>query len=141
MSQYDFGVVLAGKIASGKSCIAKQLAALHGAPIVSFGNMIRSICAERGTEATRAACQDLGHELFTTLGADRLLELAVAYSKVPPSAKVVIVDGVRHVDVWEAVQRITESASLLFVDARFDDRYARSCALMTAPLSREEFKH
>ena len=72
-------------------------------------------------------------------GADGLLELALTEAGIEPGSAALIIDGVRHVRVWEAVNRVAESPRLVYMAAGFEVRYARYSTLLGAPVSREEF--
>ena len=92
-------VALAGEMGSGKSAVAGHLRAAHGFQIRGFGDVVRAQARARGIPSDdRIALQDLGQELVETLGAAWMVERV----SQPPSSKLVI-DGVRHVNVLDAL--------------------------------------
>ena len=57
---------IAGKIASGKSTLARALAARLDAQILGFGDYVRAAARSRGLDHTdRQTLQDLGQRLVT----------------------------------------------------------------------------
>lgn len=92
MTQVAVG--LAGRIGSGKTTLASELANRIGCPRAAFGDFVRSVAEMRGLDAEdRTVLQDLGDELISQgwsgfVGA--ILHQA-SYTSGP-----LVIDGIRH---------------------------------------------
>lgn len=113
---------LAGQIASGKSTVAKAVAAAIPCPHVSFGNYVRSVAKRKQIYDDRNALQDLGQYLLETKGAEQFC-IDVLDSEAPDyvPGDDLIIEGVRHVEVTEALTRLVYPAAFALVFVLVDD--------------------
>jgi dephospho-CoA kinase len=121
-------VGLAGPIAAGKTTIALDLASQLGAPMVSFGDEVRSVAAKRGLPTDRATLQDVGEELIAT-GWESFCRAVLAQAPWRPGQSLVI-DGIRHLGAITTLRRLVTPSSLaiVFLEASADARRPRLTA-------------
>lgn len=120
---------IAGAIGSGKSTLAKALGAAVGAKSFSFGDYVRFRASETKISApTRRELQDLGHALVEADPNDFAAGVLSWIGYLPNTT--MIVDGVRHIAVWEAVVRCVapEPALLIYLRVDRDERLRRAAA-------------
>lgn len=117
-------ILLCGRIGSGKTTVARDLSKRFHIPLVSFGSLILSKAAEKGLSPTRENLQNLGYELFTSMGSRYLIEEAIKYSKQEISDKVIF-DGVRHELVLSEIKARYGSIFLIFLKADESIRFRR----------------
>ena len=118
-------VAIAGLMASGKSAISRALASRLGWPRVSFGDEIRAVARERGRNDDLPVLQEIGAELVSQdpYGlCRRVLNSSTWEPRMP-----VIIDGVRHVDVLDALRSIVapQHLYLVLIDTPVERRRAR----------------
>lgn len=108
-------------MAVGKSTVAAAVAAARGAPLLAFGDLIRREAKARGIGGDRASLQNLGQELYLSLGAAGMCTaLLDGYDEN------VIIDGVRHVEVLQSLQAQRPGLVLAYLTAGLadlDDRW------------------
>lgn len=75
---------------------------------------------------TRESYQKIGYELFTRLGAKKLLNLVMGNSDIKILQKVIF-DGVRHISVLREIKNISNSVKVIFLEANESIRYFRYC--------------
>lgn len=114
-------VGIAGPIAAGKSDLAKTLAAHRVGTRASFGGYVRRVARERGVADERDELQRLGEPLLAELGAVEFTERALAGIAAPD----LVVDGVRHVAVSDALAARPVRYLLVFVELDDERRRAR----------------
>lgn len=115
-------VGVAGRAGSGKSVLSTKLAKKLDARRVGFGDLIRREATERGVAGERTDLQEVGQELLDRVGAEALVAMVLDPVAAEPS---VIVDGVRHVSVAEALAPKADDFLLVYVEAPDDVRAAR----------------
>jgi len=98
MSQKIF---LAGGTCSGKSILARRIAAHTGYTLASFGDILRKYAANIGYPSTRGDLQRLGQELIDKLGYGGLLQWTIEQSPHIQWNQSLVLDGVRHVMLYE----------------------------------------
>jgi hypothetical protein len=116
-------VAIAGHISAGKSTLIRELAARHVWSIVSFGEYVRSVAGQRSIPADRKNLQDLGYELFRSLGAEAFSGVVIAHSR--PLSNVRLFDGVRDAAIVAALQQEHSMMILIFLDVPARRRYER----------------
>jgi dephospho-CoA kinase len=121
-------IVLAGRVASGKSTIAKSAANLAGASRTSFGDYVRHLAEERGLDATkRETLQDLGQS-HVQADVRGFVRAFLEFSSYKPG-ELLIVDGLRHEAVLAAlrehVQQSQDQLGLAFIDVTDEVRLSR----------------
>lgn len=118
-------VALSGRIASGKTSLAKMLSDRLGIRRISFGSAVRHMLPA-SRDPTRGQLQDCGQRIMEAHGPEWLLRRALEQHDITLSCGVrAIFDGVRHVSMVTEIRRISRVSCVLFVDARPDVRLAR----------------
>lgn len=101
-----FSIGLAGRISSGKSTLAEQLAERLGLPRIVFGDYVRGQAQSRGLGTERPTLQALGAEQLESLGPDGFCRSAAQWARVDLDSTDVVWDGVRHVAVADALRKL-----------------------------------
>jgi dephospho-CoA kinase len=125
-------VGIAGKIASGKSTLARALAARLGAKHLGFGDYVRATAQSRGLDHTdRLTLQNLGQQLVTDDPAAFVCGI-LSWADYKSAHRPIIFDGVRHNVVWEQImefaRRNGDNAILVYLDMPESRRQARLAA-------------
>jgi len=137
---FKYTVLICGKIGSGKTSLINFLSNQFNLHIVSFGSMIKKKTSEKQIEPIRKNLQNLGYEMFTTLGAGKLVEEAINYSEVSNNYKIIF-DGVRHEDVLSEIKKISNHLFLIYLNVNEDLRFSRFKIHNELPsLSPQEFQ-
>lgn len=124
-----FGI--AGKIASGKSTLARALAARIGGERLGFGDYVREVARSKGLDFTdRNVLQELGQQLVT---ADPAAFVGgILRNANYASGRPIVFDGVRHVVVWNEIADVArlsgDAATLVYLDMPEEIRRARLAA-------------
>lgn len=118
-------VGIAGAIGSGKSELSRALARELDAERVSFGDLVRREAEARGVKPTRENLQQLGEQLIDELGAPGFVRQVLTEH---PPANLLVIDGVRHLAVDEALRKIAAQYMLVFVTVDDDTRRRRLAA-------------
>jgi dephospho-CoA kinase len=118
-------IVLAfsGRMGSGKSTISKYVADALGWKKASFGEYIRSFAKAQGLEPSREVLQELG-ELLVNRGPEdfcRSLLLHYQWSSGEP----LVIEGVRHVAVLRALQKLVAPLALRLVHIELSEKTRR----------------
>ncbi|MFL6098559.1 MAG: AAA family ATPase [Actinomycetales bacterium] len=117
-------IALAGPMGSGKSTLARELGRRSGMPVLSFGGLVRAEASRRGLGDDRPTLQDLGAALVASLGPEEFVDMLLRGVDHGP----VVVDGVRHVAINQALRRSRPDALLIYVtagEAELDSRWRR----------------
>ena len=112
-------VGIAGKIASGKSTLARAVAARLNARRLGFGDYVRSIAESEGLNPSdRNVLQELGQGL--AMRDPSAFVAALLSSAGYSSSEDIVFDGVRHVTIWNEIEAIAARAHvvafLVFLD-------------------------
>ena len=110
-------IAISGPIGSGKTTVAKALAERVGAQRIGFGDYVRKVARTAGLDSTnRTVLQDLGDVLvrWPEEMCGEVLRQFPASENAP-----LIIDGVRHVTVLEALRRLVRprELKLVYLDA------------------------
>jgi dephospho-CoA kinase len=118
-------VGIAGGIGAGKTAVVQELADQIGAVTAGFGDFVRAEAARQGTEPTRDNLQALGERLKAERGDDEFTRAVIG--DIAPDVTA-IVDGVRHVEIADAIQRLVAPRPffLVFLDVSDDIRASRT---------------
>jgi dephospho-CoA kinase len=116
-------IAVSGRIGSGKSSVVRRLSSRHGWGTISFGAFVRSEVVRLGLKPSREELQSVGESLFRTHGPEGILRAAIEATH--PDTQVHLIDGIRHVTVWDAVQSTYDESLLIFLDASERERYRR----------------
>jgi len=120
-------IALAGPTKSGKTTLARRLAASLAVPYGSFGDQVRKEAIRRGLNAHSQG--DL-----QTLGAEMVEKDAKAFCKAVlsdagyHSGHGLVLDGVRHVRVLKVIKSLAgdQTVELVYLDSSALDRAKRS---------------
>jgi adenylate kinase family enzyme len=121
----------AAPIEAGKTTVSTQVANRLDAPRVSFGEYLRRIARKKGQALTREALQNLGEKMVTN--DVRGFCKNVLNQQPWQAGKPLIVDGVRHVEILDALGEILAPvrAYLIFINV---DRTTQTKRLKDDPL-------
>jgi dephospho-CoA kinase len=121
----------AAPIEAGKTTVSTKVAEHLGAPRVSFGEYLRGVAHARGLEMTREVLQNLGDQLVTSNFRGFCEDVLEQHPWQP--GKPLIIDGVRHVEVLDALAEILAPARgyLIYINV---DRTTQTKRLKTDPL-------
>lgn len=121
-------IALTGQSGSGKSSLARELARRLPAHAVSFGAFVRAQAKQRGGGLDVPSLQALGQALIDELGTEEFVRqvMTQAASDEPVADDddcVIVLDGVRSREVWQAVQQLAKRSVLVYLDV---DQQTRS---------------
>jgi len=89
---------------------------------ISFGSFVRSEANRRGINIDRVALQQLGEDLIAELGPDKFVRQVLYSDKINSN---MVIDGIRHVEIWQALQSIAPRGILVYLDIPEEVRIAR----------------
>ncbi|MGY6256793.1 AAA family ATPase [Paraburkholderia caledonica] len=99
-------ICFAGRIGSGKSSVSRSFAERAHWKYVSFGDYVRSVARERGSDAEdRSVLQALGAALIEVHGWQTFCEKVVGHAGWSGNEPLVV-DGIRHIEVYTALQKL-----------------------------------
>lgn len=131
-------VVLAftGRIGSGKTTLSRQVAEALGWKRASFGDYLRDFAKGHGLETSRDVLQELGESLIHK-GVDDFCRSVLTHFEWR-SGEPLVIDGVRHAVVVEALRRLVAPLELrlVFVEVAEKDRLKRLQRLEKEVVSR-----
>jgi dephospho-CoA kinase len=112
-------LAISGRIASGKSSLTQDLACALGWRRASFGDYVRVVAAERGMEPTRTNLQELGAQFVDEdpFGFARAVLQQAGWTEGQP----VLIDGLRHVVILEALRGFLHPLPLKLIFVAVDD--------------------
>jgi dephospho-CoA kinase len=124
-------VGIAGRIASGKSTLARALAGRYSFKLISFGNYVRQEAQARGLDVSdRQVLQDFGQSLVDE-SATSFVHGVFHRAHYQPTDRVVL-DGVRHESVWDEIVAFGSShrspVALIFLEMAEEERRRRLTA-------------
>ena len=117
-------VCVAGKICSGKSTLANQIARQAGCSLVSFGGVLRHYSERNKLPAGRRDLQELGKQLIDRLGFEDFLEWIIKESSIVWSQPLVL-DGIRHIKIYGYVAKKFPGTILVYCDCDEETQVAR----------------
>jgi len=106
-------LAFAGGIASGKSVLSAAVAKALGWPRISFGDYARTEARRRGLGESREVLQNVGASLIEE-GWEPFCRAVLAQAVWQPGQSLVV-DGVRHAEVVQELQRLVAPSKLLLV--------------------------
>jgi dephospho-CoA kinase len=117
--------VFCGPLGSGKTNVSKIVAQETGAGWTSFGATLKKIAAERTIPIDREHLQALGEEMVSRMPVGfcrRVFDEAE-----PQGQRDIVVDGLRHAEIFPILQRLSQPRRLLciFVDVTDRIRFER----------------
>ena len=120
-------LTFAGPIGSGKSTLSRNIARDLGWAYASFGDYVRQIALQNDRGNSREVLQDTGASIVKELGWDPFCSSVLAQATWE-TGKPLVVDGIRHVEALQALNKITapSKVSLVFIDVDESDIEARA---------------
>lgn len=119
----EHAIVIIGPSASGKSTVGRLLSADLSRPLISFGAYVRAEAKRRSLQAdNREDFEKLGAEIVIQRGHDQFLQDVL--SAQDATARIVL-EGVRHVEMLQAVGRTFRRVLSVYLDVQPDVRYRR----------------
>src|SRR6266542_5536438 len=110
----------AGRMASGKTTISLEVATRLGWPRVAFGDYVRSTAIHRSVPSDGASLQALGERLIEEMGWLAFCQAVLSQATWRPGRSIVI-DGIRHVEVVDALRRLVAPAAFCLVLVEVDE--------------------
>jgi dephospho-CoA kinase len=131
---------LAGSMGSGKSTLSNNLAYALECPRVSFGDYVRSMAKKLNKEETRSVLQELGESIIANQGWDIFCQAVLSQADYKLGGSIVV-DGIRHVEALETLQRLVAPVefALIYVSIDNSEQLARLSA--RSAYSPDQLKH
>lgn len=111
---YDNVILISGKIGSGKSFWAKKIMGHFNFDYTSFSTYIKYICRKEGKEINRENLQEIG-EIVVDHNLDEFIYY-VFYCSVEKKSNTLIIDGLRHIKVFDKIKNIYHNTKIIFVN-------------------------
>ncbi len=115
-------IAISGRICSGKSYAADLIASNFSFPVASFGGYLKYYCEKNNLPSDRKSLQDLGQNLVDKKPIQFVINVIDHFIG---SKNVIIVEGVRHHNIFEIIKSLSENTISIFVDADQETRYVR----------------
>ena len=115
-------ITISGRISSGKSYAANLIKNEYNFPVASFGGYLKYYCEQNNLPTDRKTLQDIGEGFVKEKPHQFLIDVV---SHFIGSADKIIIEGVRHLSILDAVNEITENRLAVFVYADLQTRYDR----------------
>ena len=112
-------LAFSGKIASGKSTLSEEVAQALQWKRASFGDYVRTVAKSEGLEPSREVLQDLGASLATK---PEEFCRAVLTHYGWQSGEPLVIDGLRHKEILDALRRIVAPLEVRVVYLEIDDQ-------------------
>lgn len=109
----------AGRIGSGKSALSAAVARALGWSRVSFGDYLRTVAKSSGLDESREVLQELGESLIEK-GVDDFCRAVLTHYGWSAGEPLVI-DGIRHAEVVEALRKLVAPLEVRVVFLDVDD--------------------
>lgn len=120
MTRTPLIVCFSGRIGSGKSSVIGALSNALKWQRAGFGDYLRRRITEQGGDASsRQALQDLGQSLVES-DPDAFCLAVLQFGKYREGASL-LVDGIRHVDIYRRIVRLTAPACVRLIHLEADD--------------------
>ncbi len=119
---YDLTIGIIGKISVGKSSIARALHEKTGIPYTSFGSYLVAYSKLNNLPIDRTSLQNLGNKFIKE---NSQTFLSNVLKNVTTKSNIVILEGIRHVDILESIKKINKKVLFIFIDASPAIRYER----------------
>ena len=104
---------VSGRMNSGKTTLTNELAKKLDCKVVSFGDYVRKLAAERGLPLERIQLQKLGQDLVDNNLHSFCLEVISQGNEKPYNT--LIIDGIRHKVVLQKIKELIPSQNFFFV--------------------------
>lgn len=131
-------ICFSGRIGSGKTSVSRPVADRLGASWTGFGDFVRATAAESGLDpSSRVVLQDLGAKLIRENGIGWLCSQVIARATWD-GKRALVIDGVRHVPVFEEIIRQAAGHATVLIYLAFDGSRQGSSGLDTEARQRVE---
>jgi transcriptional regulator with XRE-family HTH domain/adenylate kinase family enzyme len=117
-------LAFSGKIGSGKTTLCQQMADALGWKRASFGEYLRTVAKSQGLEDSRDVLQELGESLVTRGPEEFCRSVLVHFGW--NSGEPLVIDGVRHVAIFEALRKLVAPLELRLVFIDVDEKTRRA---------------
>ena len=117
-------LVFSGQIGSGKSKLSGEVAEALSWSYASFGNYIRSVAHSQGLDDTREVLQELGAGLVEKGAEDFCRALLAHYNW--RSGEPLVIDGLRHKEVADALRRLVAPLEIRIVFLEVDEKIRKA---------------
>lgn len=107
-------LAFSGPMRSGKSSVSKQVAQTLHWPRASFGEYIRMQARREGLNESREVLQHLGNTIIETEGWEVFCRNVLEEAHWRPGTSLVV-DGIRHREVLEAIQKLAAPVEIRLV--------------------------
>jgi len=114
-------ICLSSRMGAGKSTLADSLARALGWAYTSFGDYVRGIAKQRGSDQSREALQQIGEELIST----NVQSFSQAVISQVDWRKGCVIDGIRHDQVLHAIKNIVSPLPTFLVVVDIDESVRR----------------
>jgi dephospho-CoA kinase len=115
---------ISGRIGSGKTSLAVVLAERLNCPRASFGDYVRAVATDRGLDGgVRQVLQEVGDDLIAA-GWDAFC--AAVLNSAGYCSGSVVVDGIRHADAAQTMQKLVAPTPWELVSVESEDSIRRS---------------
>ena len=119
-------ITIAGQTGSGKTTLARNLSQLLNADFYSFGSFVHIEAVHRGIRVDRSSLQQLGQALIKDLGPDEFVRRVLNLDRTEGGMPTVsVLDGVRSIEIWKSVQKLSFRSILIYLDIDEDIRIER----------------
>ncbi len=117
----SYAMVIAGLPGSGKSTAANYFKKYNWAS-VSAGDVIRDMCRKEGLPTNRKQLQDYGAYIYKEKGYDFFADILISNAN---RINKFIIDGVRNINVVEAIKIKIPSLNILYIESTPEIRKLR----------------
>ena len=120
-------IAFSGSSQTGKTTLARLLADHLNAKVLIFGDFVRDQAKNLGIEnPTREMLQDLGHQMVKS-DAQRFCSAALESAR-HRSGESLVVDGIRHLEILAAIQKLNpeQNVRLVYLSAPLEKRQERT---------------
>jgi dephospho-CoA kinase len=117
-----FIISISGRICSGKSFVANLLSEQFNIPVASFSHYLKDYCLKNKINIDRNTLQELGEKLVKENPSQFLKDTIDHFIG---DGNTIIVEGVRHKSIFEALTDLSEKSISVFVDENRNTRFER----------------
>ena len=117
-------IVICGGICSGKTYIANLISKRIEHPVASFGKYLKNYCEKNNLPTDRKTLQDIGEKFVDTIPQKFLNDVIDHFIG---DSDTIIIEGVRHISIFELINSLTETKTSIFIEADHQTRYDRYC--------------
>ena len=112
---YSKIIGISGKIGTGKTVLSEKLHLYMKSDLISTGNFIRNQALYHAIEPKRENLQNLGLQLINKYGYEKFV-IEFLRSELKFNNDVLIIEGIRHLKIWEELIKYSNKSLLIFSD-------------------------